>query len=222
MTKTKKAFVVAPDGKRYCKTCGGFVPWHKKGSRAHSRKMVIRTTKGDWNHVTDRFEQHLKGALNKRTIVESQKPTTGIWYYIYYRPTWVREVFRHDEFGPTGHDHAWKHYIVPKLAKHYKLSDRRVLLVDGMYRSMPRGRVDISVSTPNFIMKGEEIGMWYAFHGNDFPIWLNRKVEETSIINEFSLNGPAAHSMVKFRYAAHETMIDDMKLALQKIIGKVQ
>ena len=95
--------------------------------------------------MSDDFDAQLDEALKReRKLLESVQPSSGIWYYVYFKPDWRLEVYRSTDYGFIRHEDAWKNYIVPELAKHYKLTPTQVRDLADAYQGMPRGRVDIS------------------------------------------------------------------------------
>jgi hypothetical protein len=169
------------------------------------------------------FNAQLEEALKQeRLIKESRKPSSGLWYYVYFAPSWKREVFLATAHGSIGHDIAWKDYVVPELMKHYKIADRdqeRALV--SAYRGMPRGRVDMSASSNEFRMAGEKPNAWYLFHGDDFPKGLIAESEKSLLVSDFHLTNFAVRDLVEFKFARHETMLPEHKEIVQKIIGHV-
>jgi len=142
----------------------------------------------------------------------------GIWYYVYYQPNWVREIFRAEEYASIGHIDAWKHYIVPKLIDHYNLEENDARSIVHVPHSMPRGRMSKII----FKFEGEQPGTWMFLYGGDFPSCLNEEREKRMLIYEFSLDKPAAADKVKWKIASHETMnVDDQNFLLDILEIKI-
>jgi hypothetical protein len=172
--------------------------------------------------MPDDFDAQLDEALKReRKIQESVQPSSGIWYYVYFKPDWRLEVYKSSDYGFIGHEDAWKRYIVPELVKHYKLTSAQARDLADAHQGMPRGRVDISASTGGFRIEGEEPGMWYLFHGSDSPIQRSEKKEMDALISQFNLIGLALRDKVQFKHKGHETMNAEDMETVQKILGPI-
>jgi len=154
---------------------------------------------------------------SERLIKESRKPSSGIWYYVYLPTGWQRRSYKYSEYPPDGHEAFWKRYIVPLLAKAYKLDDAKAKKLESAYRGFPRGRVDLSASKDGLAFAGEKPNTWYFFHGNDFPV--QPEAEKSRLVDDFNLTGFAIRNMVEFKHAVHEEMLPDHRAIVQKILG---
>jgi hypothetical protein len=168
------------------------------------------------------FDAQLDEALKReRALAESVQPTSGIWYYVWLDPEWRLEVFTAREYGYIGHEDAWKKYVCPELVKHYKLTPAQARDLADAYQGMPRGRVDLSASTANFMVAGERPGAWYIWHGSDSPSGRSDKKEADVLVSRFNLTGPACRGLVVFKHAGHETMNAEDKQTVERILGPV-
>jgi len=159
------------------------------------------------------FERKLTSVLK-----EDQRPSGGIWYYVYLKPKWALKVWKHTEY-PEAYDHptVWENFVVPELKEHYKLTDIQVEELKALRYSMPRGRAGQAAYLPNDPTSSK----WYISHGDDFPSSLSADAEKKTLVNAFNLIGPVLHNMVEYQTVDHEKMDDKHKEEIQKIIGKV-
>jgi len=142
--------------------------------------------------------EEIKQALSESLQRENRQPSVGgIWYYVYLKgdnPEWRLAVYPDETFPYAGHDDVWSKYLSILVAKHYKLEKYQWHILKNLAYAMPRGRM------------GKESGIWYFYHGDDFPSPLDPEHEKRRLINMFHLNLPAAQDKVIWKVAGHEKM----------------
>lgn len=152
----------------------------------------------------------LLDSLKKNPLKEDIRPSEGIWYWVWLKPNWQLREFRFTEYGEDiQHDEAWRNYIAPEIAKHYKVKLTEVVGVDSLinaYTGMPRGRV-------------AKTDKWMFYHGNDTPIPMVKA--KLMIASRFNLRSALVEGKAEFRFDEHEAMQDEDKTVLESIIGEI-
>jgi len=182
------------------------------GEREHSAAPLILK-----NNMNEKIDKLISRLVAPKGLTEQHRPTGGIWYYLYLKPRWVRRIFTDIDHLGIGHPEAWRNYLVPELAKHYKLTDYWSKRLAEQAYGMPRGRVYQVEAEAH--KQGEKPGDWNFYYGADFPSRLDPEHEKRMLISEFSLNAAAATEKVKFVLVAHEKMNEADKKEVQKILG---
>lgn len=145
-------------------------------------------------------------------IVQSIKPSAGVWYYIFYPEGWIRESYPFEQYGNIAHISVWENYIAPKLASKYNLNNNLQEIKTLMF-SMPRGRCFLDQTlNPN---------RYEMLYGNDIPSSLDADTEKAKLLNDFGLSALMARGLVTFSVVGHEQMIKSQCLRMQDLIGKI-
>jgi len=167
----------------------------------------------------------MKLDIQKKVLGEDVRPSSGIWYYVWFNPKWKRVIVRYTDYGPYGHPEFWEEYIASKIVEHYKLDRFKLDQVADLCYSMPRGRVErvpeAGAGKITFTMENEKPGVWYMDYGGDIPSGLNAEAEQRRLISEFNLSGFANRELVEFRVVGHEKMLAEHKEKMQKLIGDI-
>jgi hypothetical protein len=171
--------------------------------------------------MDDTFDNELEEVLRaEKLISESKRPSSGIWYYVFLPSGWELRTFPYSEYPPEGHIEFWVKYIVPELVKAWSLDADQKRKLLGVYRGMPRGRVDFSASSHGFEVEGEKPNTWYLFHGDDFPKAVD--AEKSTLENAFNLSNFAVRGLTQFKYAAHEKMLPDHLKVVKNILPSME
>jgi hypothetical protein len=145
------------------------------------------------------FEERLNKAFGlsedqnlSKVLSEDQTPHTGIWYYLWLKPTWKLWTYPYINRAP-GHFEVWP-ILVELIATHYNLKPNETSILKEQYRCFPRGRID----------KGDlkNPDKYFICHGDDFPIDKNGEIYK--IISIFNLTIPQLHGLVEIVCDAHE------------------
>jgi len=172
--------------------------------------MLLSEAKAEDKEVTKKLDR-LLDSLKRNALKEDVRPSEGVWYWVWLKPSWVLREFRFTEYGgDIQHDVAWRNYIAPEIAKHYKVSLNEVVGVDSLinaYTGMPRGRVAKTSSK------------WVFYHGNDTPV--NFAKAKLMIAARFNLRNALVDGTATFMYDEHEAMQDEDKAVIEAVIGEV-
>lgn len=158
----------------------------------------------------------------ERLLKEDRTPATeGIWYYIFLAPTWKLEIFRTDKepFYGLGHREAWKDYITPMLAAHYKLPEAQARALEEYAQAFPRGRMGKIPEASVAVKPGEEPGHWYFWHGGDFPKGLSIEREKHKLVSAFNVSMQVVRGLLHWQEVDHEKMDAEDQRELQRRLG---
>lgn len=139
----------------------------------------------------------------KRTLMESHKPQTGIYWWAPVKNGWRLATFADDEFGGKEllHQDIWYKYCAEILDIRSEVAKVPKPLRYA-YSGLPRGRVN----------KRPSDGRWLILHGDDAP------VDDAIKLIAFKFNLPAGKYIELFD--DHETILPDDLQTIQSYTGK--
>lgn len=153
-------------------------------------------------------------SLKQILLKEDTRPSAGIWYLVYLKPTWKIMVYKETEWGDVTHMDIWSKHLANEIAAHYKVDVDRVLgdfdSLRNMYQCMPRGRVYQN-------LKKE----WILAHGNDFPKKFGVERAKKRIVAGFELTVLFLNKRAKFSFDEHEVMDKQEQALVVKLLGRI-
>ena len=150
-----------------------------------------------------------RGAVPLPVITPYGHASAGAWYYVWLKPRWRAVPFGESEYGDKGHPELWAGHVAPAVAAHYRIARRSAAYkrLRDAYAGMPRGRVALLRNT------------WVIYHGNDFPQY--PAVLKKLLWAKFGLFFHPGFGRTRLEFDEHETMIEDDRVILQEILGRV-